>query len=91
MRKRTREDDENEIDPTDLRGKRPTVQKKKKKKTKQTVSTLTIRSGTLIPVPLTVKEDEAQIREMSERSVVERRAPNVPYLEGVGPSGLKLQ
>lgn len=43
---------------------------------------MTTLSGTLISIPLTTEEQEAQIKETLERIVVERHAPNVPYLEG---------
>lgn len=76
------EEDENEADPTDPQGKRPAAQKKKKKKTKKPVGNLKIESGTWIPVPLNEEKEEAeQIHETLERSIVKRRAPNVPYLE----------
>lgn len=81
-----------EEDPTDPCGKRPMGQKKKKKKKGPSVGTLTTKSNTRIPVPLTEEEEEEQLQlcETIQRSIVERRAPNILYLEGVRPSTLEL-
>lgn len=45
----------------------------------------------MIPVPSTTEEEEAQVQATLQRSVVERRASNVPYLEGVSPFAFELQ
>lgn len=52
---------------------------------------LTTATGTFIPVPLTEEEEAQQINEMLQRGIMEKRATNVPYLEGVGPSKFDLQ
>lgn len=64
--------DEEEVDPTNLRGKKLAAQKMQKKKTKQMVGTLMTRSGTLIPVPFTKEEEETHVQETLQWSVVER-------------------
>lgn len=55
------------------------------------MGTLTTKTNTRIPVPLNDEEDELQLGETLKRSKVEKRAPNVPYLENVGPLGLEQQ
>lgn len=77
-------------DPSDPREKRPIGEKKKKKKKGVSVGTLSTKSNTVIPIALNNEEEEFQLREILERSMVEKRAINVPYLEGVEPIGLKL-
>lgn len=47
-------------------------------------------SGMLILVPQTEGEEEEKIYKMIERSVLERRASNLPYLKDMGPSALEL-
>lgn len=77
--------------------KRPIGQKTYKEKEKEekskgpTVRTLTTASNTRISIPLTKEEEERQLREMLQRCIVEKRAPHVPHLKNVGPSGLELQ
>lgn len=82
-----------EEDLTNPRGKRPVDEKKKKKKkgTGLAVGMLITSSGTRIPVLLNEEEEQLQLRETLQRSTVEKMAPPVPYLENVGPLGLKLQ
>lgn len=48
-------------------------------------------SGTMIPVPLTDEKEQLQLRKTFQCSTIEKRAPNVPYVEGVGSSGLEQQ
>lgn len=50
---------DDEVDPTDPRGKRLMFRKKKKKKNKHSMDTLTTWTRTLIPIPL-IEEKEAQ-------------------------------
>lgn len=52
---------------------------------------LTTALGTRIPVPLTIKEERQQLRETLQRSTVEKRMSNIPFLEGAGPSRLEVQ
>lgn len=65
--------------------------KRKKKKSTPTVKTLMTVIGTLIPFPLTEEYEAQQINETLKRNIVEKRATDIPYLEGVGPSVFKQQ
>lgn len=55
------------------------------------MGTLTTAIGMLILVPLTEEEEAQQLHETLERSTIEKKASNVLYLEGVGPSAFELQ
>lgn len=76
------------MDPSDPHGKRPVGIKKSKKKKKPSpvMGTLATASRTRIPVPLTNEEEQMQLTKTLQRSMVEKRASSVSYLEGVGPS-----
>lgn len=60
------------------------------KKNGPAMGTLTTKSNTQIPIPLNDKEEELQLSETLEHNMVEKRAPNVLYLENVGPLGMEL-
>lgn len=54
-----------QVNPSDLQGKRLVDGKKKKKKSKgPTIGTLMASSGTRIPVPLSEEKEQLQLREM---------------------------
>lgn len=65
--------------------------RKKKKKFSPAVGTLTTGTGTKIPMPLTEEEEAMQLTETLQRSTVEKRASNIPYLKGIRPLRLELQ
>lgn len=64
---------------------------KKKNDKGLTVGRLITTSEIRTPVTLNDEEEEQKLRETLQCSTIERRAPLVPYLEIVGPSGLELQ
>lgn len=63
----------------------------KKKKNDPSMRTLTTATGTRIPIPLTDEEERQQLQWTHQQSTVERKATNIFYLKGAGPSGLELQ
>lgn len=90
-RRKQREELPERNDASEPHGKRPVGEKKKKKSKGPAVGEIHTKSRTVIPVALNEEEKELQLREALEKSKRERRVTNVPYLEGVGPSGLDLQ
>lgn len=86
QKRRRRKQRSAQVNPSDPHGKRPMGQKKKKG---PAVGTLTTKTNIMILVPLNEEKEEIQLRETLQCSIVEKRAPNVPYLENVGLSGLK--
>lgn len=77
-------------DPTNPRGKHPKGQKINKKKKGPAIGMLTTKTNTGSPSILNDEEEELQLCETLECSIVEKRAPCVPYMENAGPSGLEL-
>lgn len=53
------------------------------------MGTLTTGTKIRIPVSLTDEEERQQLKETLQRSTIERRTTNVPFLEVVGPFGLE--
>lgn len=86
-----KDEDKKEVDLAKLRGKRPAALRRKKKKSKKLAWLLIDGSGNLIPVPLTTENEEAQVRETTQRSIVEKHTPHMPYFEGTWPSGIDMQ
>lgn len=69
---------------------KPMGEKTKKKKGKgPTLGTLMTSYGMRIPVALTEEEEQLQLRETLQRSIVEKRAPYVPYVESASSSILE--
>lgn len=63
----------------------------KKKKLKHSAVCLTDGNKNLIPISFTADDDEAQLRETLQRSIVEEHTPHMPYFEGTGLFGFELQ
>lgn len=76
-------------DSSDPWGKRPVGKKKKNKKKGPIIWTLVIAKGLRMLVPLVEENEQLQLRETLQRSTIEKRTTNVPYLENVGPSGFE--
>lgn len=55
------------------------------------MGTLTTNSNTRILVPHNEEGEELQLRETLQPNIMEKRAPNIPYRENVGLSGLEQQ
>lgn len=67
-----------EEDLSDPWRKRPVGEENKKKKKGPVLETLMTATRIRIPVSLTKEKERQQLREMLQRSTVERRASNIP-------------
>lgn len=88
-KKRTKDnEEEDEEDPTDLRGKRPVGTRTKKLigngVSKNLANPLVDKDDNPLLVPMTKKKEEEHLRETMKKSLVEKHTPYLPFFEDQG-------